>query len=73
MTNIPKITPYDHTQWKCKQSKYEMVSELPTRALLVAPSNSGKSVLLQNLILDIYKKKMYLNAIINSIWLKDYY
>jgi hypothetical protein len=55
MTNIPKITPYDHTQWKCKQSKYEMVSELPTRALIVAPSNSGKSVLLQNIILDIYK------------------
>jgi len=24
-----------------------MVSELPTRALIVAPSNSGKSVLLQ--------------------------
>ena len=32
-----------------------MVSKLPTRALIVAPSNSGKSVLLQNILLDIYR------------------
>ena len=55
MSTIPNITPYNHDKYSCKQSKYEMVSELPTRALIVAPSNSGKSVLLQNNILDIYR------------------
>ena len=53
--NTPEIKPYNHEKYTCKQSQYEMVSELPTRALIVAPSNSGKSVLLQNIILDIYR------------------
>ncbi len=60
---IPEIKPYDSTTYTCKQSKYEMVSKLPTRGLLVAPSNSGKSVMLQNLILNIYRgcfEKIYI-------------
>ena len=52
---IPEIKPYDKTSFSCKQSKYEMVSKLPTHGLLVAPSNSGKSVMLQNIILNIYR------------------
>ena len=53
--SIPVIKPYNNDKFVAKQSKYEMVSQLPTRALIVAPSNSGKSLLLQNIILDIYK------------------
>ena len=55
MINIPNITPYTKEKYTCKQSKYEMVSELPVRTMIVAPSNSGKTVLLQNMILDIYR------------------
>ena len=55
MSLIPQIKPYNKDKFTCDQSKYEMVSKLPTRALIVAPSNSGKSVLLQNIILDIYR------------------
>ena len=53
--SVPVIKPYNKDKYTCNQSEYEMVSELPTRALTVAPSNSGKSVLLQNIILDIYR------------------
>jgi len=47
--SVPVIKPYNKNKYTCNQSEYEMVSELPTRALIVAPSNSGKSVLLQNI------------------------
>lgn len=72
--HIPEIKPYDHSKFECKQSKYEFVSKLPTRALIVAPSNSGKSVLLQNIILDIYKncfEKVFIfspSIFIDNVW-----
>jgi hypothetical protein len=34
MTNIPNITPYTKEKYTCKQSKYEMVSELPVRTMV---------------------------------------
>jgi transcription termination factor Rho len=74
MSIIPQIKPYNHDKHDCKQSKYEMVSELPTRALIVAPSNSGKSVLLQNIILDIYRgcfEKVFIfspSIFIDNVW-----
>ena len=39
----------------CKQSKYPIAPECPFRAIAYGPSGSGKSVLLQQLILDVYK------------------
>jgi len=72
--NTPEIKPYNHEKFTCKQSRYEMVSELPTRALIVAPSNSGKSVLLQNIILDIYRncfERIYIfspSIHIDTVW-----
>lgn len=74
MSTIPNIKPYNHDKYSCKQSKYEMVSELPTRALIVAPSNSGKSVLLQNIILDIYRncfERVYIfspSILLDNVW-----
>ena len=38
------------------KSKYEMVPQLPMRSVILGPSGSGKAILLQNMILDIYKK-----------------
>ena len=35
-----------------QQSKYDVAGRLPLRSILCAPSNSGKTVLLQNMILN---------------------
>ena len=51
----PIIQPIKVKQYEVKQSKYEHVSKLPTRSVINAASGSGKTVLIQNLILDIYK------------------
>ncbi len=72
--SIPTIKPYSNDKYTCNQSEYKMVSELPTRALIVAPSNSGKSVLLQNIILDIYRgcfERVYIfspSIHIDAVW-----
>jgi superfamily II DNA or RNA helicase len=50
------IKPHKHPEYNCTQSKHENVPSLPTRMLIVAPSGSGKTVLLVSLILDIYPK-----------------
>ena len=54
-SEIPTIKPIKLTEYQTNQSKYSMVGKLPTRALLVGPSGSGKGVLLSNMILDIYR------------------
>lgn len=38
------------------QSNYSSVPKIPFRACLMAPSNSGKTILIQNLLLDVYIK-----------------
>ena len=52
---IPKIQPIKLKEYEVKQSKYNVVSKLPMRSVILGPSGSGKSILLQNFILDIYK------------------
>ena len=52
---IPTIKPIKLKEYEVKQSKYNVVSKLPMRAVILGPSGSGKSILLQNFILDIYK------------------
>ena len=54
--NTPKLDPPKIQEFEVKQSKYEVVNKtLPTRAIICAPSGSGKTVLLTNFILDIYR------------------
>ena len=56
MTDAPKIEPVETKQYTCKHSKYgDLVPKLPTRATILAPSFSGKTVLISVLILDVYK------------------
>ncbi len=55
MSNVPKIEPIKVQEFEVKQSKYSMVGKLPTRAIVCAPSGGGKTVLLSNLILDVYR------------------
>lgn len=51
----PIIKPYKSTEYEVDQSKYDSVSKLPTRSLIIGPSGTGKSVLLHNLILNVYR------------------
>ena len=51
----PKIEPINIKDYTVKQSKYETVGTLPIRSIILGPSGSRKTVLLQNMILDIYK------------------
>ena len=52
----PTISQRQHIEYERKQSKYgEHVPKLPMRSMILAPSGSGKTVLLQNMILDIYR------------------
>jgi hypothetical protein len=52
---VPNIEPYKCASYDCKQSKYEQAEKVPFRSLMLGPSGSGKGVLLQRFILDIYR------------------
>ena len=52
--DIPNIKPIKLKEYEVKQSKYKVAAKLPMRSIILGPSGSGKSILLQNFILDIY-------------------
>jgi hypothetical protein len=52
---IPEIKPIKLKEFETKQPKYSMIGSLPTRQVICSPSGGGKTVLLTNLILDIYR------------------
>ena len=54
--DVPTIKPIKLKEYEVKQSKYNVASKLPVRPIILGPSGSGKSILLQNFILDIYIK-----------------
>ncbi len=49
----PKVEPINVKEFAVKQSKYEVCGKLPIRSEILRPSGSGKTVLLQNMIMDI--------------------
>ena len=52
---VYEVKPLPSKTYKYKQSDYEDVpGPLPISVLITAPSSSGKSVLLQRMITDIY-------------------
>ena len=51
----PHVVPRKTKEYRIRQSKYSQADKLPTRAILLAPSGSGKTVLLQHLILDQFR------------------
>ena len=51
----PIIKPIKVKEFEYKQSKYKQCGALPVRSIILGPSQSGKGVLLQNMILDIYR------------------
>ena len=54
MSAVPTIVPSKTKQYKIKQSKFDVVPKLPFKSIIYAPSNSGKTVLITNLIEHIY-------------------
>ena len=56
---IPTIKPIILKEYEVKQSKYKVASKLPIRSIILGPSGSGKSILLQNFILDIYIRVVF--------------
>ena len=55
MSEIPVVKPERITEYETSQPKYKVMGSLPTRQLIVAPSGSGKTILISSLILDIYR------------------
>jgi hypothetical protein len=50
-----KITPISVKSFTCKQGKHGTVLNLLLRGVILAPSGSGKTVLLANLIFKVYR------------------
>ena len=42
--DVPNVKPVKFEEFEVKQSRYEMVGKLPTRAVICGPSGSGKTV-----------------------------
>ena len=53
--STPIIKPVEVKEYIVKQSKYAIAPKLPIRSIILGPSGSGKSILLQSMILDIYR------------------
>ena len=53
--SFPKVQPIKLKEYSSKQSNYEQCAKLPMRSIVLGPSVSGKTILLQNMILDIYE------------------
>ena len=77
---IPIIKPHKSAEYEFQQSKYDVAPRIPFSQIVVAPSNSGKTILLHNMILDIYRgcfERIFIwssSIHIDSVWLpvKDY-
>lgn len=51
----PIIEPINVRQYEFKQSKYPMADKLSCRSIVVSASQGGKGILIENLILNIYR------------------
>ena len=80
MSQAPNIAPIQLKEYTCKRSKYEVAPKLPMRSMLVAPNGAGKTMLLTNMIFDIYRgcfSRIYAwspSVSVDSTWkpIKDY-
>ena len=78
--NIPIVKPAKMKEYEFKQSKYDVAPRIPFSQIVVAPSGSGKTVLLQSMILGIYRgcfERIYIwssSIHVDSVWLpvKEY-
>ena len=52
---VPNIQPIKTKEYEVPESKYKQVGKLPFRTSVLGSSGSGKTILLPNMIIDIYK------------------
>ena len=73
MNKTPSVKPIDEIHYEHAQPKYDVAPKVPFRALITGPSGSGKSNLLINFILDIYRgvfERRYIWSLnVDTIWL----
>jgi DNA replication protein DnaC len=75
MSEKIKIEPIRLKEYEVKQSMYDIAPRLPVRAVILGPSGSGKSILIQNMILNIYRNcftRIYIfspSIDVDSTWL----
>ena len=55
MSNRIQIEPIKLKEFEVKQSKFDVAPKIPFRSDILGPSGSVKTILLQNIILNIYK------------------
>ena len=55
MSKAPNVELIHDQEFTVKQSKYEACRKLPIRSVVLGPSGRGETVLLQNMILEIYR------------------
>ena len=53
--DVPTTEPIKVKQNEFKQSPYPQADKLPFRSIIVSASQGGKGVLIQNLVLKIYR------------------
>ena len=58
MSNLIKIEQNKFKEFEVKQSKFDVAPKIPFRSVRLGPSGSGKAILLHNIILNIYKKRL---------------
>ena len=55
MSTSIKIEPIKLKEFEVKQSKFDVAPKIPFSSVILGPPGSGKTILLQNMILNIYK------------------
>ena len=71
----PIVKRINTKEYDFKQSKYEVAPRLPSSQIITGPSGSGKGILLQSMIVDIYRdvfERIYIwspSILVDSNWL----
>ena len=74
MSEIPIVKPYNTKECTCAQSKYDVAPRIPFSMVITGQSGFGKTVLLSNLILDIYRncfRRIYIwssSVFLDPVW-----
>ena len=73
-SKIPYVKPHKMPEYEFQQSKYDVAPRIPFSQIIVAPSGSGKTILLQNMMLDICRncvERIFIRSSsihIDSVW-----
>ena len=60
MDAVPDIKPIKTKQYDVPESRYKQAGKLPFRSIILGSSGSGKTILLQNMIIFFFKMNEYI-------------